>query len=268
MPIRFSCPNGHVLSCPDKAAGRKSRCPECNVEVVVPSPSAPAQVEETIVFLCPNGHRLNGPRRLEGKAGQCPHCGARFRIPSREDELEASQDAPADGTGGAWTNGDANMVVEPPLVDASAEISSGSGSGFDKTGSGPKLDRVGGSSATRSGEFSFDFLGGAAEAGSSIQALAQVAEQSAEISGMGKVLPALFERLWQERQSGAVIEVHLSDGSLIVPDRYASIVSKGTHGLFATRDPDGSYNLTVVAWSGVARILARRVTTLPEELFS
>ncbi|HTN73817.1 MAG TPA: hypothetical protein VL096_01170, partial [Pirellulaceae bacterium] len=98
--IKFSCPNGHILSTNDDRAGTSAKCPKCQAPVVVPmasevpaappepSPPAPPAGGDMIVFLCPNGHRLNGPAKLKGKAGQCPHCGAKFRIPEDEEEEE------------------------------------------------------------------------------------------------------------------------------------------------------------------------------------
>src|SRR5688572_870597 len=40
MAIRMLCPNGHELITEDQYAGRKVRCPHCQVMLVVPAPAA------------------------------------------------------------------------------------------------------------------------------------------------------------------------------------------------------------------------------------
>ena len=39
MVIKFSCPQGHSLSCPDDQAGKSARCPKCNARLTVPDES-------------------------------------------------------------------------------------------------------------------------------------------------------------------------------------------------------------------------------------
>jgi len=116
MVLRFSCPNGHPLSCPDHRAGKPGKCPKCQAKFLVPAEGQQAtggidesgeftalaggsskkqaaeDATDLIVFLCPNGHKLNGPARLQGTRGQCPHCGARFRIPHPDDVDEDDQE--------------------------------------------------------------------------------------------------------------------------------------------------------------------------------
>jgi hypothetical protein len=48
MSIRFICRNGHILKADVRHAGRKSRCPRCQVSVWVPQPAATAQVAGTL----------------------------------------------------------------------------------------------------------------------------------------------------------------------------------------------------------------------------
>ncbi|HUT91902.1 MAG TPA: hypothetical protein VMY37_20575 [Thermoguttaceae bacterium] len=78
-------------------------------------------------------------------------------------------------------------------------------------------------------------------------------------------LANLLSRLWAERAHGAVIELHLSDGQTIAPDRYALEMSRGSIGVFALSEPDGTYTVTAVAWDSVARVQVRRLRQLPDE---
>lgn len=40
MPIKFKCKCGHILTVPDKAAGKSGKCPKCQQEVRVPVPKS------------------------------------------------------------------------------------------------------------------------------------------------------------------------------------------------------------------------------------
>jgi len=141
MVLRFLCPNGHKIHCPDTQAGRAAKCPHCSVRFRVPAlgqsggqaealPSdAPAEAaaqrkpvrstkEPQIEFLCPNGHRLHGPSSLQGKPGQCPDCGSRFRIPIYDDvsdDEELEQDLGRGRADGA----DSTLNLDDPLAGGS-----------------------------------------------------------------------------------------------------------------------------------------------------
>lgn len=237
MVIKFLCPNGHKIHCPDDQAGRAAKCPSCGVRFRIPELSeledhgseepdpdaSQAQLSDSgefpavssdsdsdglgddeIEFLCPNGHRLHGPPSLQGQPGQCPDCGSRFRVPSHDEVPDEIAD------------GDEETPKE--------QISIG------------RSDR---------GEISLeDERPGSSEPGSNS-------------------LAALFSRLWAEKSRGAIIELHSADGQTIVPEHFAEGLSTGTHGVFAVSDPDGTYTLTVLAWESVVRVQVRRLKTLP-----
>jgi hypothetical protein len=78
-------------------------------------------------------------------------------------------------------------------------------------------------------------------------------------------LAGLLAFLWAERARGAVVELHLSNGQTVVPDRYAPDMSQGGLGVFAVADSDGAYTVTGVAWDSVSRIEVRGVKQLPDE---
>jgi DNA-directed RNA polymerase subunit RPC12/RpoP len=244
MTIQFLCPNGHQIRCPDEQAGRAAKCPKCGAKFRVPDlsetegpaietelPSEPEEVEEEpgagdegqIEFLCPNGHRLNGPASLQGRPGQCPECGSRFRIPSYEDV---------------------------PEEEATDQEQIGIGRVDGTTGSGLRLEELGEGSG-RAG-LTLDLNEGD-------ETPAAGSDHPSAASGIG----SFFCRIWAARAKEGSVELHLVDGETVTPDRFDESLSRGSHGLFALDEPDGSYTLVAVAWASVARIVVRGVDQLP-----
>jgi hypothetical protein len=86
------------------------------------------------------------------------------------------------------------------------------------------------------------------------------------------VLPAhptsqLVARLWAEREHGGIVELHLTGGSVILPEWYEPLWSRGTHGLFASQAADGTVTLTAVAWDSIQKVVVRQVQGLPDGMF-
>lgn len=259
MSIEFACPQGHRIRCADDKAGRPGKCPKCGEKFVIPQPDAssptqlaksdttPSPIEEgsgvggnTIVFLCPNGHKLNGPRSLQGRPGECPHCGSKFRIPDYdEDEEDWGEDPPED------TVVDDEIPVGT-LVEDGAPL--GDPVPIDLSEIEP----------LEVGSFP-DAVALGAPGG-----LPLVAEGR---SGGPHPLSELFARLWQEKDHGGIVEVHLTDGTTLTPERYSLQTSAGSHAVFAGQDADGSFTITSVAWESVAKVTVRRVQQLPEDMF-
>jgi hypothetical protein len=77
----------------------------------------------------------------------------------------------------------------------------------------------------------------------------------------------LLRKLWEERQRGAVIELHLEGGMMLVPDWFDDKFSRHSHGLFAAQAADGTVTMTIVAWNTVSRVVVRNVEGLPEGMF-
>ena len=78
---------------------------------------------------------------------------------------------------------------------------------------------------------------------------------------------ALVARLFQEREYGGIIEIHLTGGSMFAPEFYEARWSVGSHALFASRAADDTVTLTAVAWDAIQRIVVRQVNGLPEGMF-
>jgi hypothetical protein len=80
-------------------------------------------------------------------------------------------------------------------------------------------------------------------------------------------LCGIFSLLWQQRATGGVIEMQLSEGELLTPDYFSPELSKGSHGVFAMRGKDGVFTITSVAWESVLRVSLRKTPELPPGLF-
>jgi hypothetical protein len=254
--IEFLCPNGHRIRCSADRAGQAAKCPKCGVKFRVPraddappasgdsgsavaasptsqeasglksGPSSGLGAKDQIEFLCPNGHRLHGPKHLQGKPGQCPECGCKFLVPNYDDADEAVEG-----------------LAQPVAA------------GEDSALNLPDAKRAG-DSGKRPPPPSVETLRAALQPGGS-----STIQRPQPAASLAEVL----SRLWAKKADGAVIEVHLTDGQTLVPDRFAPAASQGSHAVFATQEADGSYSLTVAAWANVARLVVRRLRDLPEE---
>ena len=259
MSIEFACPQGHRIRCADDKAGRPGKCPKCGEKFVIPQPDAssptqlaksdttPSPIEEgsgvggnTIVFLCPNGHKLNGPRSLQGRPGECPHCGSKFRIPDYDEDEEDWGENPPEDTVVDDEIPVGTLVEDGPPLGDSVPIDLSEIEPLE-VGSFPDAVALG-----TPGGFPL------------------VAEGR---SGGPHPLAELFARLWQEKDHGGIVEVHLTDGTTLTPERYSLRMSAGSHAVFSGQDADGSFTITSVAWESVAKVTVRRVQQLPEDMF-
>ena len=280
MAIEVRCPNGHRLKCPDDRAGRRGKCPKCgasfkvsangqaeDASAVAASPAAPspetsqvtaasdsgkqrirdAAAETKINFHCPQGHKLSGPASLQGQPGQCPHCQTKFLIPrlydaDQQQQAEASQQTDLS----LKRSVDEETVAEPVDdeflgIDELQEVEQGSSRGSD-------AQRDAG------------FLPGATPPPEFLTGPAPDIEPTHPLAG-------LFVTLWLEHEHGAVVEVHLASGVIIVPDWWAPALSMQSHGVFAIQTTDGSYVMETVAWDAIQRITIRRIQELPGGVF-
>jgi hypothetical protein len=239
----------------------------------------------TIQFLCPSGHKIRCPDEQAGRAAKCPKCGVKFRIPELS-ELEVS---------------DSDSDVSPPELESTEETDVRTAEGeieflcpnghrlhgpaslqgrpgqCPECGSKfriPSYDEVPDEEEEESEQqqISVGRVDGAADSGLRLEEVAGEEEfgagQDLDLQGPpapgSQRLARLVARLWAKKAQGAVVELHLSDGETIAPDRFSEALSRGRHGVFAVKDPDGTYTLVVVAWESVVRVLIRGVRELPK----
>lgn len=243
----------------------------------------------TIQFLCPNGHKIRCPDEQAGRAAKCPKCGVKFRIPELS-ELEVSDSdsdvsppelETAEGTGARAAGEEAEEEIEflcpnghrlhgPASLQGRPGQCPECGSKFRI----PSYDEVPDEEEEESEhqQISVGRMDGAADSGLHLEEVALEEESgggqdpdlreppAAEMQGLAR----LVAQLWAKKAQGAVVELHLSDGETIAPDRFCEALSRGGHGVFAVKDPDGTYTLVAVAWGSVARVLIRGVKELPK----
>ena len=196
-----------------------------------PTPRSFASGSDGISFFCPSGHRILVPRTLAGKRGACSKCGVDVTIP-----LTSQPAAPP-------------PAGQPPLTHALAPAGK------------PEVESAG-----------------------VHQELAETLELPAAASAAQEYQPSSFQpppfeagqenptamlvaRLWVEREHGGIVELHLTGGSVILPEWFETNWSRGTHGVFASQAVDGSVTLTAVAWDTIAKIVVRQVQGLPDGMF-
>jgi hypothetical protein len=220
----------------------------------------PQFIDGKIVFFCPNGHRLVVADVHAGKRGRCDKagCGVPVVIPTPPRVEQA-------GFAGIAT------ALDGPAADESA----GPEAEADEAGRDAELSAVEEQEAPAGepADAAVDWQSSAgveAVAGEEpVPAAAWNGFDSVEPEGEAADNPTarLVARLWVERNHGGVVELHLSSGSVILPEWYESRWSRGTHGLFASQAADGSITLTAVAWEAIQKVVVRQVQGLPDGMF-
>jgi hypothetical protein len=195
----------------------------------------------TIVFTCGNGHRLTVPMTLGGRRGKCSKCGIPVQIPAADDAAAAE-------------------VSDPPPTEVMPGLPAG-----EATAAGappPGVDMFAGFGDNSAGQAEPTFIDN------------RQREPAAEPEwgpppdvGHSNPTALLAARLWEERRHGGIIELHVSGGSVILPEWFEPRWSGGTHGLFASRAADGTVTLTAVAWEAIQKIVVRQVEGLPDGMF-
>ena len=259
MTIQFLCPNGHKIHCDAKRAGMAAKCPRCGEkfqiptleeleaagavvgETPAPQPAGsplqeaaaasevglgPAAAADQIEFLCPNNHLVHAPARLQGRPAECPECGSKFRVPSYDDSPPEGEPSEPDATAGI---GRGSMEA---LEDVSQFEEHPVAPGVKAPGELPELP-------TGDGPGRLDLAA-------------------------PHPFFALFCRLWGFKSAGGALEVRYGEGQRISPDRFGKALSCGSHAVFGVDEPNGTYNLTAVAWESISVVVVRGAKSLPE----
>jgi hypothetical protein len=226
--------------------------------------SDPRRVGDKIVFFCPNGDKIVVPAKLAGKRGLCTKCKVAVVIPVVGKEA-AVEPSPADAFPAAETEPVVEPeagTVEPPAVAEPEPVAAEPEAPETSPPPAPAAEWTFGVEAEPS-HVGLDL-------GPSVGPAAAWPAPPTPDAGGGVEHPAarLVARLWVERDHhGGVVELHLSGGSVILPEWYEPNWSRGTHGLFASQAVDGSVTLTAVAWDTIEKIVVRQVQGLPDGMF-
>lgn len=239
-----------------------------------PGPASPASPAGKIVFHCSNGHRIVVAATMGGQRGKCSKCGVAVRIPVSSESPAAPARAPQARVGETG----AEAAAESPAVEEAVHAS-----GMDDRFGGvsnqqaPDHDdsHAVGQSAAREDMFSSlvtasDSHASATEfVGFSTPALQASEPEPGPGGPEGGSNPTalLMARLFREMEHGGIVEVHITGGSVILPEFFEPRWSGGSHGLFASRAADGTVTLTAVAWDSIQKIIVRQVNGLPDGMF-
>ncbi|MFK7817657.1 MAG: hypothetical protein AB8G99_02975 [Planctomycetaceae bacterium] len=140
MSISVKCPHGHKLVLRDEHAGKKVRCPKC--QVVMRAPKGRWDVAPTLreaksvrrpVFMCAGGHRFLVLSDHESESVKCPLCDQPAGVPVNATLLNANGQtivaeapglelsAPVGQPMPLTTAGTATLLAPPVPSDAIAE---------------------------------------------------------------------------------------------------------------------------------------------------
>jgi DNA-directed RNA polymerase subunit RPC12/RpoP len=229
-------------------------------------------------FNCPNGHRIVCQEDLAGRDAKCPKCGVAFRIPNSSGEIAvklaglAGGPVPVTATGAPGESSLNNLGAPRPLPENSIVFLCPNGHRLN----GPaRLQGQAGQCPHCGAKFLVPIIS-ETEQVEEVD-LASIADRElgpldagvdpATMRQSAHSLCQLMRKLWEEKQQGAVIELHLEGGAMLVPDWFDERLSRQSHGLFASQAADGTVTMTVVAWDQVSRVVVRNVEGLPEGMF-
>jgi hypothetical protein len=262
----------------------------------------PKVVGDKVVFYCDNGHRIVAPLRDGGKRGNCSKCGAPVTVPAAGAEeaaegatmiLSAPKESRVAVPGESLppSSREASAEELPSFAPRAADAATTASVPGVPTGESPVAPALEAAAATSVEEDVEQDAGAAGPAAGDaggwqfMQPSASAADgdepggqadgeegwfghpDAADGDAGDNPTARLVARLWVEHELGGTLELHLQDGSVILPQSYEPRWSRGTHGLFAAAAPDGSITLTAVAWESVQKIIVRNVKGLPDGMF-
>jgi len=256
----------------------QAELPQAEPPHVEPPQAEPPQAAAAgkIVFYCSNGHRIVVAAKMGGQRGKCSKCGVAVRIPATSE----SAGAPGHPIGGHSVGAGGASAAEPAAPEetapaAAADQRPGSGAGHQAPEhedthavgqSVPREDMFSGLvTASDSQASATGFVGFSTPPPQANVARPESGEAGPDATG--NPTAALVARLFQEMDHGGIVEVHITGGSVILPEFYEARWSVGSHGLFASRAADGTVTLTAVAWDSIQKIVVRQVEGLPDGMF-
>jgi len=241
---------------------------------------------DKIVFFCRNGHRIVAQLKDAGLAGECSKCHVPVKVPAGASPTHtAAGTAPGAPDGTRIVRSDAEVKVPvpagpppvaPPPPGAPTAALAGAFPVAPIAPSPPLSEETAAETAAdvpvhTNEAAGWNFLGGDGAAGDGAAGdEAWPAPPGDDGFAFDNPNPTavLLGRLWEEQQHGGLVQVHLKDGGLILPQEYAPRWSQGTHALFASSEADGTITLTAVAWDAIQKIVVRNLKDgLPPGMF-
>jgi hypothetical protein len=235
-----------------------------------------------IDFLCPNGHRVSAPDDRAGRPASCPRCSARLRVP-----------AVSGGTAELLSPGSSPSAANPARQSDSGELQLRDDEQRDNGGddliaflcpnghrlTGPsRLQGKAGECPHCGAKFRIPLVSeempiagyqgsGGADDSEALPMPEDIGGSSMRYSTSVPPICMLLRKLWDEKEHGAVIELHLDGGAMLVPDWFDEHHSVDSHGLFANQAADGTITMTAVSWDSIKRVVVRNVEGMPDGMF-
>jgi hypothetical protein len=206
-----------------------------------------------IQFICPNGHPLSAPSKKAGKPGRCPKCDVAYVTPTGDDgqvDTSAVTDVVADDAGATFEF----LCPNGHKIKAAEEVS-GQKAKCPECG---ELFRVPDHSSNPAEEASSSAVDGDSVEPGAVPGEAALAEVRAGWSVPADMLKGehgmaeMLEWMWDQKESGVSVEIHLRDGSVMQADYYARELSSPKLGVFGVRSELGQIELTAIQWDAVA----------------
>lgn len=230
-----------ILASPAKAPPAKAAATEDR---------EPKFIGSKIIFFCENGHKITLDRSTAGKRGKCQGiakqgCGVPFVVPIPPDFEPAPEvQRPAE-------------EPQPPTADEPAEDPNPAGLAFDLGATEPVAE-------PEAGGPGWGFMEGGAPAADDAVEEAAAGAAALDLEEIDNPTVRMVTQLWlDKKEHDGVIEIHLSGGSVIMPQYFYPFRSCGTHAVFAANAADNTVTVTAVAWDQIQKIVLRRVPGLP-----
>jgi hypothetical protein len=239
MPIRIRCPNGHMLTCPDNLAGKAGKCPHCGEKFRIPLPASGSNVA-----VAPSPPPAPEPEPEPPAAPPPPE--APPEAPAIR-AFDPDNDPPPSPEEIVFLCPEGHHLAGPATAAGEAEECPVCHTRFivpnpddihEDEPQTPEIDLA------------------------SLLPLAVPAGYSSEDEG-SRGLGQLFAVLWQYRALGCPIELHLSEGRVLVPNGFVVESAALSHGVFTMTEPNGASTLTVIAWNAIERVNVRTVYEMP-----
>jgi predicted nucleic acid-binding Zn-ribbon protein len=279
--IKFLCPNGHQLTAPDNLAGKTGKCPKCSSAFVVPTLEELAAAESAGATAEKEASASNPEEGKRDTAGEtlASKSGVGKSDVGKSGPVSGSKIGQGSGVGSAK---DSNIFVflcpnghklnGPPSLKGRPGQCPHCGARFVI----PEDDIPEDDIPTGSAEDEEDIPAGEAVEDESapsadeeiIEAEVEEVEPDPEPIPPGvHALGYIVGRLWDHKSELTELEIFLKEGEIVSPDHYAEILSTGEYGVFAHKEGDENYSLSVIPWAAVRRVDLRRVTKLREGTF-
>ena len=206
-----------------------------------------------IQFVCPNGHPLSAPSKQAGKPGRCPKCEVAYVTPTGDD----GQVDTGAATGVLAEDGATTFEFLCPnghKIKAAEEVS-GQKAKCPECGERflvPDHSSEPAEEAPTSAVDGDSVLPGAQRGESPLAEVLSGWSVPADMLKGEHGMAEMLEWMWDQKEPGVSVEIHLRDGSVMQLDYYARELGSPKLGVFGVRSELGQIELAAIQWDAVA----------------